>query len=296
MAKRKPRWLRALLFPLRVAALIVLGALLLVAGSALFLRFMLTREELVSVIASQLQDALHRPVQVADVNVMLLQGVRIRGLRVLEAPGFPGSEFLASEIAVAKYRWKALLQRRLEFSEVRLVSPRIQIVRRQDGEWNVQNLLRARPEEPKAQLMLPVSLAADVVSIENAELSVRDLERQRLITVRNFDLTVSDFSSSDAFPFKLAFETTANLGAKPIELKGTGSGQISLASFSWKDAWLEFEKLRVSSDGDEVSATGKVAGFGAPNVDVKLKLPRMTSESLGRYRPVPAGISIPPML
>lgn len=296
MAKKKPRWLRALLFPLRVAALLALVALLVVAGSAAFLRFMLTREELAAVISSQLQDALQRPVQMADVNVMLLQGIRIRGLRVLEAPGFPGPDFLTSEIAVAKYRWKALLQRRLEFSEVRLVSPRIQLVRRQDGAWNIEGLLRARAEEPKKTLVLPVGLAADVVSIENAQLSVRDLARQRLVAVRNFDLEVSDFSSSDAFPFKLAFETTASLGGKPIELKAAGAGRISLAGFAWKDAWFEFERLRVSADGDSLSASGRVTGFGAPVADVRLKLPRITSETLGRYWPAPSGIALPPML
>lgn len=293
--KRKPRWLRALLFPFRVVALLGLLALLLVAGSALVVRVMLSREELSALIASQLQDALQRPVQIGDVNVMLLQGIRIRGLRVLETQGFPGPDFLTSEIAVAKYRWRALLQRRLEFSEVRLVSPKIQLVRRQDGLWNVQGLLKPRQDAPKP-LVLPVSLAADVVTIEHAQLSVHDLARQRLVSVRAFDLDVDGFSSSEAFPFRVAFETSVNLGGKPIELKASGAGRISLAGFKWQDAWLVAERIRVSAGGDVLTGTGRVQDFTAPSADVKLRLPRLDSETLARYRPVPPGINLPPSL
>ncbi|MBI4347796.1 MAG: AsmA family protein [Elusimicrobia bacterium] len=293
--KRKPRWLRALLFPFRVIALLGLLALLVVAGSALVVRVMLSREELSALIASQLQDALQRPVQVGDVNVMLLQGIRIRGLRVLETQGFPGPDFLSSEIAVAKYRWRALLQRRLEFSEVRLVAPKIQLVRRQDGLWNVQGLLKPREDAPKP-LVLPVGLAADVVTIENAQLSVHDLVRQRLVSVHAFDLEVADFSSSEPFPFTVAFETTANLAGKSIELKASGAGRMSLAGFKWPDAWLEADKIRVAAGGDVLTGTGKVQDFTAPSVDLKLRLPRLDSETLGRYGPVPPGINVPPSL
>ena len=281
------------LLPFRILALLVLLAVLTAGLGAVALKFLVTSDQLRAVLAAQLQDVLQRPVQIRDVHVMWLQGIRVNGLRVLEAPGFPGPELLSSEIAVAKYRWRSLLHRRLDFTEVRLIAPRIELVRRQDGEWNIAGLLK--PRERKVQLPFLVSLAADVIAVENAELRVRDLPRGRDVTVKGFNLQVRDFNEAKPFSFTSSFETDSDLGGRRVTVKTQVRGSTNLASFEWPKAWLEAERARISVDGEVATASGRVRGFTAPQLEVKLRLPRLTSEKLGRYHPVAPGIVVPPM-
>ncbi|MBI4424689.1 MAG: AsmA family protein [Elusimicrobia bacterium] len=284
---------------LRALFLVLLIVVLAVVTGGVAVRVMLTREDMEALVASQLREVLQRPVQIADINVLLLQGIRIRGLRVLEAPGFPGREFLGSEIVIAKYRWAALLQRRLEFSEVRLVSPRIRLVRRADGEWNVEGLIRPRPaERPQrhAALPVPVSLAADVLAIEDGEITIQDIPRNRLHQVRGVHLEVRDFATDKPFAFKAGLTTDSRIGDRDVTVETSAKGRLDLASFDWPKAWLEAESLRLSVGGETLTASGRVRGFAAPNVDVRLRVPRLTSEFLSRYHDVPPGISLPPAL
>lgn len=296
--KRNPAWGLARLLA-RVFGLAAILLVLIVASAAILIRVVVTPEQLQSLVASQLQEALRRPVQISEVNVMVLQGIRLRGLRVLEAPGFPGGEFLSSEIAVAKYRWAALLERRLEFTEVRLVSPRIQLVRRQDGVWNVQDLFKPKTSASTGTprgLALPVSLAADMVGVEDANLSFKDLARGRSVDVKTLDLEVRDFGPGAPFPVTASFVTDTTLGGRQVQLKTSLSGRLSLASFRWPEASLEAEKLKIQAGDDTMSGSGSLKDFSAPAIDLKLKVPRLTSENLGRYAAVPSGISIPPSL
>ena len=297
MNRQRPRWtiLRAALLPFRLLALLALLAVLAAGLGAAALKFFVTPEQIQSVLAAQLQELFQRPVQIRDVQVLWLQGIRVRGLRVVEGPGFPGGELLSSEIAVARYRWRSLLDKRLDFSEVRLIAPRIELVRRQDGEWNVAGLLRAPRAAPKLAFPFPVSLNADVIAVEDAEVRVRDLQRRRQVTVKGFNLQVRDFSVAKPFSFNSFFETASNLNGKQVRVKAQVHGSVNLASFRWPDAWLEAERVRISADGELVTASGRVRGFAAPAFEARLRLPRLTSANLGRYAAVPPGIAIPPM-
>lgn len=289
----KRRLLRLLLLPFRILALLLLLAVLAAGLGAAALKFLVTNEELQAVITAELQDLFQRPVQIRDVHVMWLQGVRVSGLRVLESPGFPGPELLSSEIAVAKYRWRSLLHQHLDFSEVRLIAPRIDVVRRQDGEWNVADLLKV-PSKPKVKLPFEVSLGADLVAIENAELHVRDLVRRRDVTVKGFDLQLRDLDVAKPFAYNASFETDSNLNGKRVWVKAQLRGSVCLAHFDWSKAWLEAERVRVSAEGDLITGSGRVSAFTHPEIEAKLKLPRLTSENLGRWHQVPPGIAVPP--
>src|SRR5262249_26960813 len=99
------------------------------AGGLVFFKFMFLPGSMKNIVTSELQNVLHRPVQIGDINVLIYQGIRIKGLKVLEKPGYPDSDFLSADYLLAKYKWRALLQKRLELSELRFVAAHVHLTR-----------------------------------------------------------------------------------------------------------------------------------------------------------------------
>src|SRR5437879_6328687 len=160
----------------RAVSFAVLLTVFAVATAALVAQYIVSPDALKVIITAQLQDAFHRPVQIQDVKFNAYQGIRVQGLKVLESADFSGGEFLTSDYLLAKYKWSALLHKRLEFERIQLTAPRIQLVRATDGRWNWQDILASlaprRSDRDRSKLTLPVNLFAHVISIEHGVVTI----------------------------------------------------------------------------------------------------------------------------
>ena len=153
----------------RLRSLLPLLSLLLLAVTVyLGLRATYNEERVRSVFVDQLQDLLHRPVQI-DKVLLGPHGVKLKGLRVVERPDMPGQYLLTSETVLVTVKLSALLRCRLELDQVRLVAPSIQLVRDTAGHWNLADIFtstRAVRAMPLGRFSLPLSLAADQTQID----------------------------------------------------------------------------------------------------------------------------------
>ena len=123
----------------RGLGLILLLAVLLAATAFLGLRAAFNEERVRTVFIDQMQDLLHRPVQI-DKVVLGPHGVKLKGLRVVERLDMPGQYLLTSETVLVTVKLPALLERRLELDQIRLVAPSIQLVRDTAGNWNLADI------------------------------------------------------------------------------------------------------------------------------------------------------------
>ena len=114
-------------------------ALILLSG--VVLRLVVTPEALRTRIASHLEKSFKRPVSIDHVSIVLHQGLKISGLRVEESEAFGGGEFLSSEFLIAKYKLSSLLRGRIVLTEVRLMGPRIRLIRRRAGVTNIEDMI-----------------------------------------------------------------------------------------------------------------------------------------------------------
>ncbi len=274
----------------RLLALLVLLAAALAATAVVVFRMMFTPEEVRAIAAAQLQEAFRRPVQVQDVNLVVYQGIRLRGLRVLEAPGFAGPDFLSSDVVLVKLRWWPLLHRRLELDEFRLVEPRIQLVRRADGVWNVGDLLTARGA---SRAPLSLVLAADRIVIENGSLTVRDLERSVEHGVGRLNCVVQDFDPTAPFPVSVSFDAEATLGSRRVAASWALDATARLAGLRLDEAELDVHRARVTAHGRSATVSGRIRGLRLPRAELRLRLPALDSEYLGHFMSVPPGVSLP---
>jgi len=281
------RGLAALVLAFALIALALFGAI----------RFWVTPEMLRARIITALEGTFHRPVTIKHVTLLLHQGIKVEGLEVAESDEFPGKKFLSSEFLLVKFKPSALLRGRLELSAVRLVRPEIQLVRRGDGIWNIEEVLtRQHSERTGGRFALPPLSAARTIAVENGSLRVRDIPRKLNLQFSEFAFSADDFNLEDAFDVRMSFVNTSKIVKKTVRASFDFEGRIDLAGFHPEGASIEAQSLTITLDGKTMRASGELRNMTAPEVDLKLELPPLTAADLGRYEPTPSWVDLPASL
>jgi hypothetical protein len=94
-------------------------------------------------IASAIGMAVQRRVEISDVHVHLLPapGFDLDGFVVYDDPAFGAEPVLRAQEVTAVLRLSSLLRGRMEISRLSLTEPSLNLVRRDDGRWNVETFL-----------------------------------------------------------------------------------------------------------------------------------------------------------
>jgi hypothetical protein len=276
-----------------LAGLILALALLALSGY-LAARFFVTPEFLRSRMISALESTFHRPVKIAHVTLVLHQGLKVEGLEVLESEAFPGETFLSSEFLLVKFEPAALLRGRLVLSKILLMRPEIELVRRPDGIWNIQEVLtRPRAAGSGGRFALPPLSAAKTIAIENGSLRVRDMPRKLNLSFSEFQFEAEDFNLEETFAVRMSFVNSSKIGPKKVRANFSLDGGISLAGFRPEAASVTARSLSTTVDGKTIRASGELRNLRAPELDLKLELPALSAEDLGRYKPTPSWVDFP---
>lgn len=280
----------------RVVVFLVLLFIFAFAAAALMVQYLVSEEALKTIIAAQLQDVFNRPVQIQDVKFNVYQGIRVQGFQVIESPEFGGGSFMTSDYLLAKYKWKALLHKRLEFEQIQVIAPRIQLLRRQDGRWNWEDILASLGTHPKSQVSqvsLPVDLFAHVISIEHGIVAVKDLRKDHQYGFQGFNLTVEDFDIDKPFSLTSSFEHVQDFWDRPVHSKVFLKGSVSLAGLHLDQALLQADDLQIQSGGKTMKGTLSLKDFHQPKIDTILRLPKLDSTFFRQYHPVVSDITFP---
>jgi hypothetical protein len=94
-------------------------------------------------IATSIGTALQRRVEISNVHVHLLPapGFDLDGFVVNDDPAFGAEPVLRAQEVTALLRLSSLVRGRLEISRLSLTEPSLNLVRRDDGRWNIENFL-----------------------------------------------------------------------------------------------------------------------------------------------------------
>ncbi|MFH1725041.1 MAG: AsmA family protein [Elusimicrobiota bacterium] len=272
------------------------AALALAVAATVAVNVFVTPEALKSRIAGELEKAFNRPVRLDHVTLLLHQGVKVSGLEVQDSEDFGGEVFLSSRFLLAKFKLWPLLFGRVELRRVLLMSPRIQLVRRADGVWNLEDIL-FRPERParvKDSPAVPPLHSAEFISIERGELRVRDVPRRLDLSFDGVRFQAKNFSPETPFTVQMTFRNESWVRGKLVRAAVDLKGSVSLGGFRPGEVEVSAKRLAVEVDGLKLEAEGTVRNLLRPVVDITLDLPRLTSAVLSRYHAVPKGIDLPP--
>lgn len=211
--------------------IIVLGIfLLLFIGLTIFIKSYLSGERLKAMILPRAEALTGRKVSLDDIHVSLFKGVVAKGLSVKEMDG--QKDFFKMKEFVLSYRLLPLLKKQLVISKIEILSPSVTIVRDRSGKYNFSSIIEkgsqkpSKPAEPGEQ-GLPISISADKLFVQNAQLKFVDEEKALPDVSGVFDMEFVGSVEKDGTP----------------KMK---SGQISV------------KEIKVVLKGAEIKTTGKI--------------------------------------
>jgi AsmA protein len=202
---------------IKILIAVVLLFIALIASIPLFVDANTFRPE----IEKKLSGTLGRTVKLGDLRLSIFKGsLDATDLSISDDPNFGAEPFLAaSEVRIGVALKPLILGHEVNLRSFQILSPRINIVRAQDGTWNFSSIGRrlaaaapatGAPANP-AQIPPGVpDLSVGRIVIENGRVTIASLPAQGPPSVyENVNLTVNDFSFGSKFPFQLSADFLA---------------------------------------------------------------------------------------
>lgn len=269
-----------ILYRVLVVSLVVF--VIVIAISAGLIRYFVTPEAVKPFLTEALQGILRRPVSVEEVSIGLFQGVRVKKLRVRTLEKFRdmNRDFLSSDLVVAEFKWLPLLRGRLVLDSLRLVRPKIEIFRLQDGTWNVQDLADSLRSPSSRSPVTFLSVTLSEFQISSARLVYEDAVRRSRHEIESFNLDVGDFSLSRPFDFQLFFESSQLLSGGRLQGDFAAQGRLTPGGSDFSKARLDIPHLRIRINGVNMDWTLEAADFLEPRAQVRFTVSPFYAERL----------------
>lgn len=244
---------------LRVAAIIV--AVLVVILIAL--PFLINVNSFRPKIESEASSALGRQVTLGNLSLSIFSGsVEANNIAIADDPAFSKSPFVtAQSLKIGVELMPLIFSKQLNVTAIILEQPQISLLRAANGTWNYSSLGGAsaqKAEAPKAG-EAPPNLSVGKLSVKNGKLIVGKANSSAKPQVYDkVDITVTNFSATSQFPFKL----TADLpGGGNAAISGK-AGPINAADASKTpfEAAIKVNHMDIAASGFLDPATG-IAGL-----------------------------------
>ena len=234
---------------------------------------------------SQLTAALGRQVKVGNLALSLFSGsVKADNISIADDPAFSKSPFVqAKSLTVGVEMMPLIFSKKLNVTELTLNQPEISLVRSQNGEnWNFSSLgnKNAAPKnqpQPSGSPSGNPDLTVSKLNVSNGRLTVSRADSPGKPKVYDkVDITVTGFSFSSSFPFKLTASLPAggtlaldgkagpidsnNAALTPLQAK-VALHQMNLAASGFLDpasgiAGIADYDGTVTSDGHQAKTSG----------------------------------------
>lgn len=227
---------------------LVLLVVVLVAVVVVTIKIMLTPERIRTTLIPLVEKQINRKLEYKDISIGLFSGISISDLTLWDKDGT--EEFVSVETMAFRYRFRPLLSRRIEISEIVLDRPRISIVRFTDGSFNFSDLLEAdaaseagektakeeKPAPDKTETA-GMTLLVEEIRITEGELHYQDRfvnpKTPLKYVLNHFNLKTRNFTLASSFPFEISalvngadFSLSGNYNVK----SGEGDVALGLAS------------------------------------------------------------------
>ena len=176
--------------PFRIALVLATAAVVIVLYAAASLLRSLDTPEFKARVAREASAVVGARVQLDSLNVSLLRGIRLGGVRVQNPPGWNGN-LLSAETARLSYSPWSLLRGRIVVDELTVRKPVVALQSDARGAFNYQRLsaqTSARTAAPAPASAGLLSLVVSKLSVEGARLAITDQKNAAILRLEEGSL------------------------------------------------------------------------------------------------------------
>jgi len=231
-------------------------------------------------------EALGRQVKVGNLSLSILTGsVTADNISIADDPAFGTAPFVtAKSLKVGVEVLPLIISKELHVTGVTLEEPEITMLKTADGKWNFSsiggNSVKKAPETPQAgSSSPPANVSVGKLSVENGKLIVGKANSKAKPHVYDrVNITVTDFSLTSQFPFKLTAKLPAG-GSADISGKAGPINPTDAAKTPFETA-VKVNSMDIAASGFIDPASG-IAGLA--NFDGTLTSNGSTAKAVGTF-------------
>lgn len=243
-----------------------------------------------------LQQRLNRPVVISSLNLKLLNTVELKGFSVLDTSVAHGQAFLSAESVTIRFQVMPLLDQRLVIDEVTLNRPRINVVRGEDGRYNVPDVLPSRGAASVYTSELTgknLTVSVEDWTIKDGVLSYKDLVSRVTHAVYGLNVHFERLRFDDLSRFTAEMVLRNRWGDSISDMEIKGAGHVNFANFNWSEFALRSLKTRVYLFQKPVQLTVDLDNLRTPYFNVKASVPAFEGKNLSLFQRQLPDFSVP---
>ena len=165
--------------PLKIAIIVLVFLLVLIAAASLLVRSYLAPERMRTLVLQIVQQSLAREAAIGEINVSLFRGIVVRDFEIHEKDA--SATFIKTKEFILTYKLLPLLTGKLVIDRLSMTDAEIYIKANPDGTYNFSDLIRkdqppTPPDDKEKEKAagLPVALNVHDITIKNAKLGYTD--------------------------------------------------------------------------------------------------------------------------
>jgi AsmA protein len=189
--------------------------ILLVVALVVLATVLITPERVKETILPLAEENIQRKIELGDIEVSLLSGIEIHGLKLYEKNG--RDLFVSTDMVRLKYQLLPLLAMKVVIDEVRLEKPNIKVVRFKDGQFNYSDLIDGEDSEPTSGNAQSPAAQGDEQKDNQSDLPISLLVSNLLL--QDGHLVFLDHVLNDKAPYRYEI-SGLQIAAKGVSLSG----------------------------------------------------------------------------
>ena len=279
----------------KILLILILVLLFIFVGGTIALRIAFPPAKVKAILIARMSEAIHRRVEIESISIGL-GGLKVKGFKISEKPSFEKGTFVEAGQFLIRPKLLPLLKKQISISEVTLISPKINIIRRADGSFNFSDLMVKEIPEAKKEEKAEKGLAAKVkpiafsflvskVSISGGNVKFIDGTPQKLSAdLKNITLSVYGISLVSPFFVETSFDVVKENLEGSLAFKG---------SIDIKEENIKIKEALATIAGAGIRATGSVDKFRKPDklsFAINIKGEGFALEKLSKIFPFRGGL------
>lgn len=275
-----------------IVILAVIGAILL-AGALLTLKMMFPASKVKAMVQQYAQNTWHREVNFADVSFNII-GLTLTDFSLSEPTTFENGTFIHADKVILKVALQPLLHKRLEIKTIGLNGLDITLIKKEDGQFNFDDLLSTPTEDESSSTQTVkqenasalAAILADHIYTTDCNVYYKDLQNISETAITHLDIDIKNFDLASPFQALVKFTTSykGKTGLEmtlPVELDML----IHLANLDMEQAYLTLQKANTAYKDMQLQLTGSIRNFTRPDIDLNGTLSGVSNKALSDIAP-----------
>ena len=218
----------------RAVLFIAMAALLLFCVAWIWCIHAFNAQHVSERITWQLQKTLNRPVRISSLELKFFNVVELKGFSVLDTYGEPGQALVSADSVTLTFDLLPLLEQRLVIHEVTLNAPRFNLVRAEDGSYNIPHITTnsKQPSTYTSATGRKFLVTIEDWSIKEGVLSFKDLPSGASHALYGINAHFENLRFDELSPFSVNMILRNQWQDKVSEIEINTTGEINFAGFN----------------------------------------------------------------